>query len=60
VLVRVYGNAAVMTGHFSQRGTYKGEPFETSSRYTDVYVKMNGQWRAVSAHATRMPKKAGG
>jgi ketosteroid isomerase-like protein len=60
VLVRVYGNTAVLTGRFSQRGTYKGQSFEVSSRYTDVYVKTNGRWRAVSAHATRMPKKAGG
>jgi len=46
----------VPTGHFSQRGTYKGEPFEISSRQTEAYMKRSESWRAFSAHATKMPR----
>jgi ketosteroid isomerase-like protein len=59
VRVRVYGNTAVLSGWFAQRGTYKGEAFEGASRYTDVYVKRGGKWRAVLAHATKLPRKPG-
>jgi ketosteroid isomerase-like protein len=59
VRVRVYGNTAVLSGWFAQRGTYKGDVFEGISRYTDVYVKRGGKWRAVLAHATRLPRKPG-
>ena len=59
VRVRVYGNTAVLSGWFAQRGTFKGEPFEGVSRYTDVYVKRGGKWRAVLAHATKLPRKPG-
>jgi ketosteroid isomerase-like protein len=55
VVVRVYGDVAILTGWFAQRGSYHGNAYETASRYTDVYVRRNGTWRAVSAQSTRMP-----
>jgi ketosteroid isomerase-like protein len=55
VRVRIYGNVAVLTGRYSQRGRWKGQAYETAARYTDVYVRSGGRWRAVSAQATRIP-----
>ena len=55
VRVRLYGNVAVLTGRYSQRGSWKGQAYETAARYTDVYVRSGGRWRAVSAQATRIP-----
>jgi ketosteroid isomerase-like protein len=52
VKVRVYGDAAVLTGRFTQTGTYKGRRFESRCLYTDVYAKRGQQWVAVSAQAT--------
>jgi ketosteroid isomerase-like protein len=59
VRVRLYGNTAVLSGWFSLHGTYEGKSFENSSRYTDVYVKSGGKWRAVLAQATRLSKRPG-
>jgi ketosteroid isomerase-like protein len=52
VKVRVYGDAAVLTGRFTQTGSYKGQRFESQCLYTDVYAKRDHQWTAVSAQAT--------
>jgi ketosteroid isomerase-like protein len=57
--VRIYGDTAVLTGVFVQKGTYaagpkKGEPYNTRERYTDVYVKHNGQWMVVSSQLTSL------
>lgn len=58
VRVRIYGNVAVLTGRYSQRGRWQGQAYETAARYTDVYVRSGGRWRAVSAQATRIPAPA--
>ncbi len=44
----------------AQRGSYRGTAYETAARYTDVYVRRNGTWRAVSTQSTRMPPPAPG
>lgn len=57
VSVRIYGDTAVLTGRFTQKATYQGQSFSGQFRYTDVYVKRVNQWRAVTAHASRIPDK---
>jgi len=54
VMVRIYGDTAVLTGHFTQKGSYQGKSFSYQFRYTDVYVKMPQGWQGVSAQATLM------
>ena len=54
VVVRVYGETAVLTGRFTQKVTYKGQTLSGQFRYTDVYVKRDGRWQAVSAHSSRI------
>jgi hypothetical protein len=50
VRIRIFGNAALVhaTGSFTRRDASTG-----TSRYTDVYVLMDGKWKAVSAQITR-------
>ncbi|MCB2377106.1 nuclear transport factor 2 family protein [Hymenobacter sp. BT635] len=56
VRVRQYGkNMVILTGWFLQTGTWLGQPFSLRLRYTDVYVKLNGRWQAVSAQAAVLP-----
>ncbi len=52
--VRVYGNTAVITGTDTERGEYHGQ--DSSGRYvwTDVFVRRNGRWQAVSSQSTRL------
>jgi ketosteroid isomerase-like protein len=55
--VRVYGQAAVVTGRWEMKGKYKGEDFSEEERYTAVYVKRQGRWRLVAEQTTRIAKK---
>jgi ketosteroid isomerase-like protein len=53
--VRVFGNAAVVTGTDVEKGTFKGK--DTSGRYlwTDVFIKRHGHWQVVASQETLMP-----
>lgn len=50
--VRVYGDTAIVTGHLTVKGTFKGQDISGSYRFTDVFVKRGGKWQAVSAQIT--------
>ena len=54
--VTVFGDAAVATGTYAFRGTYKGEPIDHRGRYTDTWVKLNGKWLQVASHASLIKK----
>lgn len=45
VSVRVYGNAAVMTGLFIAKGKFRTEPLDIRERYTATWVRQKGRWR---------------
>lgn len=53
--VRRYGDAAVINGVTSVRGTAGGERFAADFRFTDTWVRRDGQWILVASHATRLP-----
>lgn len=55
--VRVYGDAAVVTGRWASKGTRKGKAFDDHERYTTVYVKRDGRWQIVSDHTSRIVRK---
>jgi ketosteroid isomerase-like protein len=50
--VRLFGDAAVVTGRNHARGTQSGTPFDVRLRFTDVFVRGSGEWQAVASHAT--------
>lgn len=52
VEVRVFGDAAVVTGRTHARGTQWGTPFDVRLRFTDVFIRRDGGWQAVASHAT--------
>jgi ketosteroid isomerase-like protein len=52
--VRRYGKTAVITGQTEMKGTFDGEPFQASSRYTHVFVEQSEGWRMVSAQGTQI------
>jgi ketosteroid isomerase-like protein len=54
---RVYGQAAVVQGITSLRGTSAGKPFAVDVRFTDTLIKSEGHWRIVVSHVTRIPAK---
>ena len=56
--VRLYGDAALLSGRTQMTGTYKGEPFASHYRYIDVYAKRGDAWQIVSVQITAVPDQA--
>jgi ketosteroid isomerase-like protein len=52
MVVRVYGDTAVVTARADVKGHQLGEDFSGPYRYTRVWVKKTGHWQAVSYQAT--------
>ena len=50
VEIRLFGDVAIIHARTSYT-TADGRP--GAGRYTDVWARQNGEWRAVSAHVTR-------
>jgi hypothetical protein len=57
VAVRMYGDAAVVTGRVLQRYTLGGIRITNDLRYSAVYVKKNRRWILVSQHISAMAVK---
>ena len=54
--VRVYGDTAVVTGRHTQKAQSAGNDISGQYRFTRVYVKQKGQWKAVAYQATHINK----
>ncbi|MGA7906630.1 MAG: nuclear transport factor 2 family protein, partial [Candidatus Sulfotelmatobacter sp.] len=52
MVVRVYGDTAVVTARADVKGHQLGEDFSGPYRYTRVWVRRGGRWQAVSYQAT--------
>ena len=58
IIVRVYGDAAVVTGRSTTKRAGQGsEVVARQVRFTRVYAKSKGQWQVVSAHNTLIAKQ---
>ena len=57
VMVRVYGDTAVVTGRSTtKRAGQGGEILTRQVRFTRVYARSKGKWQVVSAHNTLITK----
>lgn len=50
--VQMFGNTAVVVGTYRVNGMEKGKPYLRRGRFTDVWVRMNGNWICVAAATT--------
>ena len=50
--VRVYLNTAVVTGQYKEKGTNKGKKFNSTDRFTDVWLNQHGRWQLVFSQDT--------
>jgi len=55
--VRVYGDAAVVSGRDTIKETYKGEDISSQNRWTHTWVKRAGSWECVAAHSSEIAQK---
>lgn len=51
--VRVHGDTAIVVATLHQKGNYKGKPFDSNVKFSDTYIRQNGAWRNVHAHASK-------
>lgn len=56
VRVRVYGDAAVVTGRLERTRTLNGKEISDDWRFTKTYIRQAGKWRVVSFHASEAAK----
>ncbi len=52
MVIRIYGDTAVVTARADVKGHQLGEDFSGPYRYTRVWVRRTGHWQAVSYQAT--------
>jgi ketosteroid isomerase-like protein len=57
VVVRIYGNTAVVTGRNTISAEYQGKNYDVQNRFTRVYVKQAGGWRLVAHHGSNIPQQ---
>ncbi len=57
--VRVYGDAAVVTGRYQAKLTYKGQKIDSLVRTSEFYAKLGGTWRCVHTQVTHIAGQSG-
>lgn len=58
--VRAFGDAAITTFRLTSKGSLDGRDFSGEYIETTVWIKRDGRWLVVAAHATRVPAAKGG
>jgi ketosteroid isomerase-like protein len=57
VTIRVYGNSGVVSARLLMKYKTAKEAVEVDLRYTDVWIKGDGGWKYVVAHASPISVK---
>lgn len=52
LVVRSFGDCAIVTGRTRAAGEYQGAIAEVTLRFTDVFAYRDGNWQAVASQAT--------
>ena len=50
----VYGDKAVVTGIYREKGVKGGKPYQRRGRFTDTWIYQNGTWVCVASQSTLM------
>jgi ketosteroid isomerase-like protein len=54
--VRIYGDAAVVTGITRVEGRNEGEPYVVDFQFTDTYIRKPQGWVMVASHASKLTR----
>jgi len=52
ISVHVFGDVAIATGIFKEKGVENGKPYLRRNRFVDTWANRNGSWVCVAASAT--------
>jgi ketosteroid isomerase-like protein len=51
-----HGDTVVVTGSTHEKGTEKGKPFSHQGRFTDTWIKKDGQWLCIASQLSLIGK----
>lgn len=54
-IVRLHGDAAIVTGITTVKGRSGGELFAKDFQFTDTWVRRDGRWLLAASHASALP-----
>jgi ketosteroid isomerase-like protein len=54
LIVRFYGDSAVVIAKGVSGGIYKGQPFRELERSSNVFVRRNGRWVCILTHLSKL------
>ena len=51
-----HGDTVIVTGATREKGTEKGKPFSHTGRFTDTWIKKDGQWLCIASQLSLIGK----
>ena len=48
ILIKLYGKTAVMTGLFTAKGDFRGNPLSVNERFLHVWIKTDTSWQLIA------------
>jgi ketosteroid isomerase-like protein len=51
-----HGDTVVVIGATHEKGTFKGKPYQHQGRFTDTWMKKNGQWLCIASQLSLLTK----
>lgn len=54
--LHVHGETVIVTGATHERGMLKGKAYQHQGRFTDTWIKKNGQWLCVASQLSLVGK----
>jgi len=51
-----HGDTVIVTGSTREKGTEKGKPFSHLGRFTDTWIKKDGQWLCIASQLSLIGK----
>src|SRR5467141_2299839 len=52
-----HGDTVIVTGATHEKGTEKGKPYAHQGRFTDTWIKKDGQWLCVASQLSLISRK---
>ena len=51
-IIKIFNEIAVVSVKLKINGTFAGNPFEGSNRFTRIWSKESGYWKVIAAHSS--------
>lgn len=57
MVIRIFGDTAVVVGRGTPRGEWNGEKFEEKEVFSDTFTRVGGKWRCVMSHSSAIAEE---